>query len=75
VLVFPFGWVVPFLVTFPPAITLLDVEETEKKKATKQEQVKRATRTGGIFNGAERRPFSSYLFTEQSQEFNSGSSI
>jgi hypothetical protein len=63
------------LFTFPPAITLLDVEEADKKKATEKEQVRRATKAGKLFKGAGRRTFASYPFTEQSQEFNSGSSL
>jgi hypothetical protein len=74
-LVFPVDRAVPFLLPFPLAITLLEGEEARKKKATEREQERRETKASRLFKGAGRRQFTSYPLIEQSQEFNSGSSL
>jgi hypothetical protein len=48
-------------------------EAKKKEKASKQERVKKAASTSGLFKEAGRRLSTSYPHTEQSQEFNSNS--
>jgi hypothetical protein len=60
---------------FPPAMAHSEGEEARKKKANEREQVGRAAKASGLFKGAERRSFTPYPLTGQSQEFNSDSNL